>query len=118
MNTYTNEVTIRRSRTGDAVDLGRLAQLDGTLYGGAPALVAEVGGRLLAALPLDGSRPFADPFRHTAQLVAMLQLRRNQENIEGGRRPPSQPPGSDLPPFSRLRRAVRRRRRYRAPASA
>ena len=109
MNTHTHEVTIRRSQTGDALALGRLARLDGTLYGGAPALVAEVEGRLLAALPLDGSRAFADPFERTAQLVAMLELRSHQLDIS-----------QEVPPtlLRRGLRVARRRRRYRAPASA
>jgi hypothetical protein len=110
MNTLTrHDVTIRTAGAQDALALGRLAQLDGRLYGGAAALVAEVEGELIAALPLDGSPAIADPFRRTAQLVAMLELRRGQIDtaleLSG-------------PRVSRALRAVRRRRRYRAPASA
>ncbi len=107
--THDHEVTIRLAHDGDGLALGRLAQLDGTLHSGVPALVAEVEGRLVAALPLDGSRPFADPFERTAQLVAMLELRRDQLGA---------PRGMTSPRVSRALRAVRRRRRYRAPASA
>lgn len=106
--TLDHDVTIRTAREGDAIALGRLAQLDSGLYLGGPALVAEVCGRPVAALPLDGSRPFADPFRRTAQVTAMLELRRDQLTSQ---KLPS-------PLFSRGLRAVRRRRRYRAPASA
>jgi hypothetical protein len=35
-------------------------------------LLAEVGGELRAALPLDGRPAIADPFQRTAELVAML----------------------------------------------
>ncbi len=94
-------LTIRLSRTSDALALGRLAQLDGALYDGTPALVAEVDGRLVAALPLDGSHPFSDPFERTAQALAMLQLRREQ--LVRAQRSP--------------RRAGRLRRRLRAQAS-
>ncbi len=106
---YNTDLTIRLSRTSDALALGRLAQLDGALYDGTPALVAEVDGRLVAALPLDGSHPFSDPFERTVQPLAMLQLRRNQLDIS-----------QELsePRIRRALRAVRRRRRYRAPASA
>ena len=100
----TTDLTIRRADTGDVLALGRLAQLDNALYAGTGALVAEVDGQIVAALPLDGSRSFADPFRRTARALAMLELRRDQ--LE------------DAPRVSRALRAVRRRRRYRAPVSA
>ena len=110
MNTnLSTEITIRRTDARDALGLGRLAQLDGTVYCGAPALVAEVDGRLVAALPLDGSRAFSDPFERTAQPLAMLRLRRDQLDASQE---------MSQPRVSRALRAVRRRRRYRAPASA
>lgn len=96
------DMTIRPARDSDALALGHLARLDSTLYDGAPALVAEVGTEIVAALPLDGSSAFADPFRRTVQVVEMLTLRRDQLTQPGGLR----------------LQAVRRRRRYRAPASA
>jgi hypothetical protein len=34
--------------------------------------------RMLAALPLGSGRPIADPFEPTAELVALLELRRSQ----------------------------------------
>jgi hypothetical protein len=55
-----------------------------------PALVAEADSRVLAALPLGSGRPIADPFEPTAELVALLELRRAQiESAEhsGARRP-------------------------------
>jgi len=72
-------VTIRMAASADAAALGRLAQLDS-----APPpepvrmLVAEIGGELRAALPLDGGPAIADPFRRTAELVAMLSERARQ----------------------------------------
>jgi hypothetical protein len=66
-------LTIRRATSADGPALRRLAQLDSAPPPKpAPTLVAEVDGELYAALPIDGGRAIADPFRHTAELVAML----------------------------------------------
>lgn len=66
-------VTIRLAVSADAAALSSLAQLDSAPVPEAvPMLVAEVGGQLRAALPLDGGRAIADPFQRTAALVAML----------------------------------------------
>ena len=104
-----NDLTMRLARSEDALALGRLAQLDSTLYDGSQALVAELEGELVAALPLSGAPAFADPFRRTAQLIDLLELRRRQLEAL---------PAPAEAPLNRVRRAVRRRRRYRAPASA
>lgn len=79
-----DELTLRLSAPDDAIALGRLAQLDSTLYDGSPVLIAEVGDELVAALPLDGGAAFADPFRRSAELVALLRLRLQQAG-RGGR---------------------------------
>jgi hypothetical protein len=72
-------LTIRLATSADGAALSRLAQLDSAPPPGpAPMLVAEVGGELRAALPLDGGRAIADPFRRTAELVAMLAERARQ----------------------------------------
>ena len=73
-----NNVTVRRSTAGDAGALARLAALDSASPPRGPALVAEADSRLLAALPLGSGRPIADPFEPTAELVALLELRRAQ----------------------------------------
>jgi hypothetical protein len=84
-------VTVRLARPTDAEAVLRLAELDGrhvsTL---GPMVVAEVGGELLAARPLTGGGSIADPFRPTAHLVELLELRsahlRNgSDGSEGGR---------------------------------
>jgi hypothetical protein len=65
--------------SADEAALSHLAQLDS-----APPpepvsmLVAEVGGELRAALPLDGRPAIADPFQRTAEVVAMLVARAGQ----------------------------------------
>jgi hypothetical protein len=72
-------LTIRMAVPADARALGRLAQLDSASPPKAvPILVAEVGGDLMAALPLDGGRAIANPFRRTAELVTMLAARSRQ----------------------------------------
>jgi len=98
----TTDLTIRLSTESDSVALGRLAQLDSTLYDGSQVLVAVAGGRIQAAIALDGRAHFADPFERTAEAVALLELRVGQV---------SQVLSGSLP-------AGRRRRGYRAPASA
>jgi len=71
-------VTIRFSHAGDDAEIARLAQLDSAPTPQGRLLVAEVAGELWAAVPLDGGRAVADPFRHTQQLVSLLELRRLQ----------------------------------------
>lgn len=71
-------VTVRRTTAGDAGALARLAALDSASPPRGPALVAEADSRLLAALPLGSGRPIADPFEPTAEMVALLELRRAQ----------------------------------------
>jgi hypothetical protein len=72
-------LTIRMAVPADAAALGRLAQLDSAPGPKpVPMLVAEVGGELRAALPLDSGRAIADPFRPTAELVAILAERARQ----------------------------------------
>ena len=100
--TMTTDLTIRLSTESDSVALGRLAQLDSTLYDGSQVLVAVAGGRIQAAIALDGRTHFADPFERTAEAVALLELRVGQVSQVLSGSPP----------------AGRRRRGYRAPASA
>ena len=71
-------VTVRRSTSGDLAGVARLAALDSTHPPRGPALIAEADSRMLAALPLGAGRAVADPFEHTAELVALLELRRSQ----------------------------------------
>ena len=79
--------TVRRSTSGDAAGLARLAALDSARPPRGPALIAEADSRMLAALPLGSGRAFADPFHPTAELVALLELRRAQ--IDSAERSPA-----------------------------
>jgi hypothetical protein len=75
----TEAVTIRMAVLADAAALRRLAELDSApAPKPVPMLVAEVDGELRAALPLDGGRAIADPFRRTAEVVAILSERARQ----------------------------------------
>jgi hypothetical protein len=72
------DITVRRSVSSDRSELDRLAALDSAKPPRGPALVAEADSRMIAALPLGSGRPIADPFEPTAEVVALLRLRRDQ----------------------------------------
>jgi hypothetical protein len=78
------DVAIRAATRSDASALVELAALDGALPPIGDTLVAEVDGSVVAALPLGGGRAFADPFRRTIDLIALLEAR--AEQIERTRR--------------------------------
>ena len=71
-------LTVRMATLRDGDALMRLAALDEAPLPRGPVLVAQVGNQLVAGLPLDGGRAFADPFRRTAQFVELLELRAQQ----------------------------------------
>jgi hypothetical protein len=77
---------IREARPADHLALRALAVLDAAEPALGRTLVAEVKGSIVAALPLDGAGPFADPFRRTADLVALLEARAKQIAREPARR--------------------------------
>ena len=56
-------LVLRRSSAEDAPALARLARLDSAARPRGEMLVAEVDERLVAAVPVDGGRAIADPFR-------------------------------------------------------
>ena len=58
--------------------LARLAALAGRRALAGDVLLAEVAGEPWAALSLDETRVVADPFRPTAELVALLRARAGQ----------------------------------------
>ena len=70
------ELKVRDATDADATDLHRLARLDS--QGRAPAgrlIVAEEEGALVAAISVDSGAVIADPFKATAEIVALLRLR-------------------------------------------
>ena len=77
-------ITVRSSTSADVSALARLAALDSGSPPRGPALVAEADSRILAALPIGSGRPIADPFEPTAEIVALLEMRRAQmESADG-----------------------------------
>jgi hypothetical protein len=81
-----SDITVRRAVAADYGDLERLAALDSARSPRGPALVAVADSRMLAALPLGSGRPIADPFEPTAEIVALLELRRSQLRGPGAER--------------------------------
>jgi hypothetical protein len=77
-----NPITIRRSTTGDAAAVARIAALDSGHAPEGGSMLAFVGDELRAVLPLDGGRALADPFHRTAELVELLRY-----SVESDRAP-------------------------------
>jgi hypothetical protein len=71
-------VSLRLCRVHDDPALERLAQLEGTRIRSGRYVIAEINGTIVAAQPLDGGTPIADPFRKTGQILPLLQLRVEQ----------------------------------------
>jgi len=80
------DVLIREGRHSDHLAIQALAVLDAAEEPLGRVLVAEVEGSIVAALPLGGGSAFSDPFRHTADLVALLEARAKQIASEPVRR--------------------------------
>ena len=83
---YAEHVVIRSARVTDAHALRELAELDSGRAPAGDALVAEVGGRIVAAVDVANGRALADPFVPTADVVGLLQMRLRQlAGVSGGR---------------------------------
>jgi hypothetical protein len=68
-------VVIRPARGSDALALRRLAALDSARVPSGDMLVAESEGAMIAAHAPATGATIADPFRRTAEVVELLQLR-------------------------------------------
>src|SRR5262245_40566926 len=79
----TEDITIRRAYADDAIAVGRLAQLDSARTPQGAVLVAESGGKIIAALELASGTAIADPFLPTAHTVELLRLHASREAHEG-----------------------------------
>jgi hypothetical protein len=73
-----DDVVIRTASKADDDRLRRLAELECARVPEGPTLVAEHDGILIAALPLRGGRPLADPFLPSADFVRLLEVRAKQ----------------------------------------
>lgn len=74
MNTPT-ALTVRLANDGDAPALSILAALDEDAPLTGAVLLAEAGGRAVAALSMEDGRAVADPFVPSAGAVSLLRLR-------------------------------------------
>jgi len=72
------DISIRSADPQDYTDLWQLAALDDRPLPRSPFVVAEVDGEIVAAVSLESGEAIADPFRRTAQAVALLHLRASQ----------------------------------------
>jgi hypothetical protein len=69
------ELVIRPARNSDSDALARVAALDSARpLAGGQVLVAEAGGRIIAAVSMHDGRAVADPFVPSADAVEMLRL--------------------------------------------
>jgi hypothetical protein len=73
-----NTLTIRHATAADAPALDRLARLDSRALPAAPHLLAESGGRLIAAVSARDGDAVADPFVRSGDAVALLRRHAGQ----------------------------------------
>jgi hypothetical protein len=72
------QISIRLATEADNSHLIQLAALDSAAAPRGPVLVADLDGDIIAAHSLNRSRSIADPFRPTADVRALLELRAHQ----------------------------------------
>lgn len=70
--------TLRYANAADHEAIRRLAQLDSQREPTGTLLVAESEAGIVAALPLEGGDPIANPFVRTAELTELLRMRAAQ----------------------------------------
>jgi hypothetical protein len=72
-------IVIRHSTGTDQVAIEELAELDGRPAPVGETLLAEVDGKLWAAVGVDDGAAVGDPFLPTADVLWLLQIRAEQE---------------------------------------
>ena len=77
-STGSPHIAIRLATGADTASIARLAALDSAEEPRGATLVAAVDDSIIAALPLGGGIPIADPFRPTADARELLALRASQ----------------------------------------
>jgi hypothetical protein len=75
----TDPITIRRATDADRPRVLELAELDSRPAPEGATLLAEVQGKLWVAVGIDDGAAVADPFRPTADVEWLLQMRAEQE---------------------------------------
>jgi hypothetical protein len=78
--TYSASLTLRHATAADETSLKRLAALDSSRVPSGELLVAELDGRLVAALSVDTGAAIADPFEHTAAIVDSLRVQASRRS--------------------------------------
>jgi hypothetical protein len=76
--TASPQISIRLATESDGSMLLRLAALDSAAAPSGSVLVADVDGEIVAARSLTKPRSIADPFRQTADVRELLELRARQ----------------------------------------
>ena len=82
----TDSIAIRPFTDSDVRAVREVAQRDSSTVPAGMLLVADVGGRVRAALSLDTGEVVADPFAPSAELVDLLRARARQLNGRPARR--------------------------------
>lgn len=101
-STDTPALAIRTATADDTAAVDRLAALDSRPAPAGPLLIGTIDGIPAAAVSLTSGAVVADPFQHTAALVALLRLR--ADHLHGPAR------GPDRSPLRHLAVALRGRR--------
>lgn len=78
MTAQTDALMIRRAGAHDRSAIQALAERDSAAAPSGGVLLAETGGRLLAALSLEDGAAVADPFALSGEALALLRARRRQ----------------------------------------
>ena len=91
MNSFADQISIRPARPADRPALERLAILDSAHLPSGDLLVSEVDGELVAALNPESGFAIADPFRPTADVVALLRMHARDRAARAPRGPPRPP---------------------------
>ena len=74
-------ITIRRATEADRPRILELAELDGRPAPDGEALLAEVEGKLWAAVGIDDGAAVSDPFELSGDVEWLLQMRAEQERV-------------------------------------
>jgi hypothetical protein len=81
-------LTLRRATADDAAAVARLVELEEARPLPGEVLLADVDGRVIAAVSVREDRAVADIFRPTAELVVLLRKWRDVRVPPPQRRPP------------------------------
>ena len=76
--TSTEQIVLRRAFPDDDNQINLIAALDEEARPDGELLVAEVDGKIVAAMSVDGRRSIADPFEPTAEVLHLLRSRTRQ----------------------------------------